>query len=132
MTSPRRTAAALLALAASGCTIGRYVRFEPIPEAPEEVLVAGKTTKADVLRELGAPTEIHRQWDGDLFMYRYVRRNIATLDIAEPYVTRQSLFVYDSKSERHDRLAVFFDRQGVVQGFGVSRGTEAMPAVEKP
>ncbi|MCI0342593.1 MAG: hypothetical protein L0216_15870 [Planctomycetales bacterium] len=128
--SPIPSAALVAALA--GCTIGRYERFEPIPADPETVLVPGKTTKAEVLAELGAPTEIHRQWDGDLFMYRYVRRNIATLEIAEPYVTRQSLFVYDSKSERHDRLAVFFDRRGVVSGFGITLGTEKMPAVEKP
>ena len=61
--------AALLLLAASGCTLVRTYAGNELPPVVDAQIVAGKSTKADVLRDLGPPDRLLRQYDGDVFVY---------------------------------------------------------------
>ena len=122
MTGRRALLAAACACAcATGCTIGRVRRGAPVPVRPDAVLSVGTSTKADVLRELGAPDTVQRQWDGDLFAYRYHAEDLERLDIAWPYGVDVDVFSWYDIDERHDTLLVFFDREGVVRAMGLPR-----------
>jgi outer membrane protein assembly factor BamE (lipoprotein component of BamABCDE complex) len=94
-------------------------------DAPQQ-LVAGETTKAQVLAGFGPPDVIVRQLDGDVFVYRYVRRNTSTFTLEEPVITNFTFFAYTRSNERDDRLSILFDSGGVVRSFGLRRGTEEL------
>lgn len=119
---------ALAAPAAVGCTLTRVYRGTPIRMDAVGLIEAGVTTKGEVLTRLGAPDGIVRQFDGDIFVYRYVRRNTATLRLEEPVVTRLEIFSWTRSEQRHDSIVVLFDREGVVQQVGTAQGTDALPS----
>jgi hypothetical protein len=120
----RRVCTSALALLLFGaCTIERVSVGSPIAGEPAEWLVAGRTTKPEVLARYGPPDLIARQLDGDLFVWRYLRRNTATFTLEEPVITNLMLFEYTRSDEKDDRLTVLFDAQGVVKAFGLRRGT---------
>jgi len=98
----------------------------PVAEDSPERLVPGETTKAQVLASLGPPDLIVRQLDGDVFVYRYVRRNESTLTIEEPFITSFNFFTYTRSIETDDRLSILFDAAGLVRSFGLRRGTEEL------
>lgn len=114
---------ALLALALAGCTITRTYVGVPLAVDPGSAIEPGETDKAGVLRAFGAPERILRHVDGDVFLYRYVRKNQETLAIEEPVITNLKLFTYTRSVEREDRLVVLFDAEGLVSAFGYVRGT---------
>lgn len=122
-----RACTSALALALLGaCTIERVSVGSPIAGEPAEWLVAGRTTKPEVLARYGPPDLIARQLDGDLFVWRYLRRNTATFTLEEPVVTNLTLFEYTRSDEKDDRLSVLFDAQGLVKAFGMRRGTQEL------
>jgi outer membrane protein assembly factor BamE (lipoprotein component of BamABCDE complex) len=126
---PRRTSLVVpLALAAllGGCTITRMDRGAHIRAEPDEALVAGRTTKAEVLRLFGPPAGVARQRDGDLFLYQFVRRHGEKFQLEEPVITNVEVFTWSRTREREDRLVILFDRDGVVREHGFSRGTEEL------
>ena len=86
-------------------------------------MVVGQTTKREILERLGPPDRILRQYDGDVFVYAYIRRNATTITIEEPVITNLMLFSYQKTQEKSDRLVVFFDRAGFLSGLGYRRGT---------
>jgi outer membrane protein assembly factor BamE (lipoprotein component of BamABCDE complex) len=98
----------------------------PLREDAATLLVAGETTKAQVLASFGPPDVIVRQLDGDVFVYRYLRRNTNTLTLEEPVVTNFTFFSYTRSSEKDDRLSILFDASGVVRSFGLRHGTEEL------
>ncbi|HTO68287.1 MAG TPA: hypothetical protein VMR31_00365 [Myxococcota bacterium] len=120
--------AAVLACAwlATGCILVRTYLGNELPPAADGGIVLGKTTKADVLRDLGPPDRLVRQYDGDVFVYAYIRRNESTLELEEPVFTHATLFEYTRVTERSDRMVVLFDRGGIVTGVGFRRGTEQL------
>jgi hypothetical protein len=113
-------------LAGAGCTMTRVTVGSPLREDAAQRLVVRETTKVQVLASFGPPDSIVRQLDGDVFVYRYVRRNSSTLTIEEPVVTDLTLFSYTRSDERDDRLSILFDASGVVVSFGLRRGTEEL------
>ena len=120
--------AALLALS-TGCQLGReYVGSELRLEALDRLL-NGRSTKGEVLQLFGPPDRILRQYDGDVFIYRYVRRNTASFSIEEPVITNFQIFSWSKEQEKADRLVVLFDRQGIVSAWGLRRGTEELDAL---
>jgi outer membrane protein assembly factor BamE (lipoprotein component of BamABCDE complex) len=122
-----RAAAALALLAlAAGCTIVRTYVGNELPPLADGWIVPGTTTKADVLHELGPPDRLVRQYEGDVFVYAYIRRNESSFDLEEPVFTRLRIFSFTKTQEKSDRLVVLFDREGVVSGFGYRRGTEQL------
>ncbi len=123
----RRLALPLLLIGlTSGCIIGRLYIGSELPTDLREKITVGTSTKPDILRALGPPDTMRHQFDGDLFIYRYVQRNSAALDIAEPVVTHLTLFSYSRVQQKDDSLVILFDRDGVVRSFGFRRGTAEM------
>jgi hypothetical protein len=116
----------LAAWAASGCVILRSYMGNELPATVEGELVPGTTTKADVLRNIGPPDRIVRQYDGDVFVYAYLRRNVNTLILAEPVFTHMTIFEYTKEQEKSDRLVVMFDRAGKLVSVGVQHGTQTL------
>lgn len=121
-----RFASALACLALAGCTIGRQYIGSELPRDPQVVLEVGKSTKADALRELGPPERLVRQYDGDVFVYAFVRRNSSSFAIEEPVLTNLTIFAWSKTQEKSDRLVLIFDRDGVLTGYGYRRGTEEL------
>jgi outer membrane protein assembly factor BamE (lipoprotein component of BamABCDE complex) len=130
----RATASALaaglaIALGAgAGCTIQHYYIGSKLPtEGMDGTIHVGVTTKAQVLAQLGAPDELRRQFDGDVFVYRYMRMNSSQIKIEEP-IRSTDLYVYKRVDEKSDRVVVLFDRAGLVSGVGVRMGTPELDA----
>jgi hypothetical protein len=116
---------AVVALLSGGCTIARWYSGVPLHGDPA-VLVQGESTKSDVLRLFGPPTQITHQTDGDAFVYAYDRWNYSSLTVVEP-ITGQRVFSYTRGFNNRDRLVVLFDFYGVVRGVAVEHRTEKMP-----
>lgn len=133
-----------LLLLGSGC-ISYGVTFEgnPIPRDLLSRIEKGKTTRAQVLELLGAPVQVETaditalaesalayyegekltlQIDPALFndVYIYERRQ------SKHFIMAFILFNYYSSDERSDRLAVFFDKNGKVQGVGWTPGRDGL------
>jgi hypothetical protein len=117
--------AAFTALCA--CSIERTLQGAQLRADPNEWIINGRTTKADVLRIFGPPERIQRQMDGDVFMYSYVRRESREISLEEP--TTDIGFSYKRSEELADRLVVLFGRDGVVKGFGYRPGTRETPGM---
>lgn len=111
----------------AGCTIRRATLGSPVRIEEASALVAGEATKAEVLARLGPPDGIVRQFDGDIFVYRRVRRNTATFRISEPVVTNLEIFEWTRSEQRHDSIVILFDPDGMVKQVGAARGTDEMP-----
>ncbi len=91
------------------------------PVAGTDGLVVGRTTKAEALARLGAPTLVQRQFDGDLYTWRRTLSRRSSITILPVYV---KAFYYSSGESRRDALSLFFDADGVLQGVGLRRESE--------
>jgi outer membrane protein assembly factor BamE (lipoprotein component of BamABCDE complex) len=107
----------------SGCTIGRVYIGSEFTEDQQGKIVTGATTKSDILTMYGPPDTVRRQYDGDVFLYRYLRRNSSALDLTEPVVTRLTVFSFSRLQQKDDSLMILFDKDGVVKAHGFRRGT---------
>lgn len=114
------------ALLATACTIERAYVGNEFEELPEGSVIVGQTSKREILELMGAPDRILRQYDGDVFVYAYIRRNATTIAIEEPVITNLMIFTYVKTQEKSDRLVVFFDRSGLLSGLGFRRGTQQL------
>jgi outer membrane protein assembly factor BamE (lipoprotein component of BamABCDE complex) len=115
---------ALLMVFAWGCSIGRVYIGSDIRSDPKEKIQLGLTTKSDILTIFGPPERITSQFDGDIFVYAYYRKNSSKFIIEEPYLTNLTLFSYTRIQEKRDHLVILFDKDGVVKNYGYQRGTE--------
>ncbi len=120
-------ACALALAVCGGCTIGRFYNGAPLRADPS-VLAEGRSTKADVLRLFGPPTQITHQTDGDTFMYLYRKQNSSSFRLQDP-ITGINWFTYSRWLENRDTLVVLFDFNGVVRGVAVEHRTGEMPAL---
>lgn len=116
----------LAMLAGPGCTIRRTYVGAPVRMEALAAVIAGQTTKGEVLTRLGPPDGIVRQFDGDIFVYRYVRQNSATFRLEEPVFTNIEFFTWTRSEQRYDSIVVLFDEVGVVSEVGSAQGTEEM------
>ena len=114
--------AAAAALLLAGCEITRVYVGTPLVIDPATVITIGETTAAEVLQVFGAPDLLERRTKGDVFTYRYIRRNERTITIEEPVITNTELYTYTEVMEDSERLVVLFDRDGVVSGYGFRTG----------
>src|SRR5258705_5733286 len=128
MRSPRALleVAVVAAVLPSPCTIVRVYSGNELPPGYDARIEAGKSNKADVLSELGPPDRLVRQYEGDVFVYAYIRRNENSFELSEPVFTRLLVFSYTKTQEKSDRMVVLFDRNGIVTGVGFRRGTEQL------
>jgi hypothetical protein len=79
-----------------------------------------------VLRDLGPPDRLVHQFEGDMFVYAYIRRNEGTFLLEEPVFTHLTIFSYTKEQEKTDRMVVLFDRAGTLTDVFVRRGTEQL------
>jgi len=114
----------LLMLFAWGCSIGRIYIGSEIRSDPKEKIQSGLTTKSDILSIFGPPDHITSQFDGDIFVYTYFRKNSTQLAIREPYITKTTFFSYTRIQENKDNLVILFDKDGVVKNYGYQKGTQ--------
>jgi outer membrane protein assembly factor BamE (lipoprotein component of BamABCDE complex) len=112
-------------LLVSGCTVARFYNGTPLRGEPSQI-VEGQSTKSDVLRTFGPPTQIFHQTNGDTFVYTYEQHNYASLRVADP-ITRYNWFTYTRERQNRDRLVVLFDFTGVVRSVAVERQVQDMP-----
>ncbi|MCK5554595.1 MAG: hypothetical protein KAJ09_15700 [Deltaproteobacteria bacterium] len=113
----------LLIITICGCTIGRVYRGSELRGDPRERIVIGTTKKAEILRIFGPPDWIQKQFDGDIFVYAYLRKNSSTLTLEEPVFTNITFFTYRRIQEKRDSLVILFGKHGVVKDYGHYRGT---------
>ena len=112
----------LLAALTYGCSIGRVYIGSEIRHDPKEKVYIGSTTKSDILDIYGPPVRVQRQFDGDIFIYAYLRKNSSKFAIEEPYFTNWTIFSYTRIQEKKDSLVILFDKEGVVKNYGYQRG----------
>jgi outer membrane protein assembly factor BamE (lipoprotein component of BamABCDE complex) len=93
---------------------------------PEEKIQVGHTTKSDILTIFGPPERITSQFDGDIFVYAYYRKNSSKFVIEEPYFTNWTLFSYTRIQDKRDHLVILFDKDGVVKSYAYQKGTQEL------
>jgi outer membrane protein assembly factor BamE (lipoprotein component of BamABCDE complex) len=117
---------ALFMISTWGCTIGRVYIGSDLRSDPKEKIQLGLTTKSDILSIFGPPDRITHQYDGDIFVYAYLRKNSAKFAIEEPYITNTTFFTYTRIQEKKDHLVILFDKDGVVKNYGYQKGTSEL------
>jgi outer membrane protein assembly factor BamE (lipoprotein component of BamABCDE complex) len=117
---------ALLMILTCSCSIGRVYMGSEIRYDPNEKIKIGSTTKGEILEIFGPPIRIQKQFDGDVFVYAYLRKNSSKLTVEEPYFTKFVIFQYTREQQKADGLVILFDKEGVVKNFGSRRGTEEL------
>jgi outer membrane protein assembly factor BamE (lipoprotein component of BamABCDE complex) len=105
------------------CTIGRVYMGSEIRTDPKEKIKIGSTSKAEILETFGPPERIQTQYDGDIFVYAYLRKNSSKLTVTEPYFTKLTILQYTRIQQKMDGLVILFDKDGVVKNYGFNRGT---------
>jgi outer membrane protein assembly factor BamE (lipoprotein component of BamABCDE complex) len=111
---------------ACGCSIGRVYMGSEIRYDPKEKIKIGSTTKSEILETFGPPDRIQKQYDGDIFVYVYLRKNSSKLSIEEPYITHFTFFQYARIQQKKDALVILFDKDGMVKSYGFQRGTSEL------
>jgi outer membrane protein assembly factor BamE (lipoprotein component of BamABCDE complex) len=106
-----------------GCSIGRVYVGSEISHDPKEKIKTGSTTKSEILETFGPPDRIQKQYDGDIFVYAYLRKNSSKFTIEESYITNLTLFQYSRIQQKKDALVILFDKEGVVKNYGYQKGT---------
>jgi len=106
-----------------GCSLGRVYIGSEIRDDPKEKIKTGSTTKSEILETFGPPDRIQKQYDGDIFVYAYLRKNSSKFTIEEPYITNLTLFQYSRIQQKKDALVILFDKEGVVKNYGYQKGT---------
>lgn len=109
-----------------GCSIGRVYVGSEIKQDPKERIRVGLTTKSEILELFGPPDRIQKQYDGDIFVYAYLRKNSTKLTLEEPYLTNLTLFQYSKVQQKKDALVILFDKEGVVKNYGYQKGTQEL------
>ena len=119
---------AVFVILAWGCTIGRVYIGSELRSDPAEKIQPGLTSKSDILSIFGPPDRIAHQYDGDIFVYAYLRKNSTKFVLEEPYITNTTFFTYTRIQEKKDHLVILFDKSGVVKHYGYQRGTPELTA----
>jgi hypothetical protein len=117
--------AVVLAFVACGCTVARTYNGSPLRGDPNRI-VPGQSTRTDVLREFGPPTQIFHQTNGDAFVYTFERLNYSSFRLRDP-ITGTNWFTYTRSFQSRDRLLVVFDFTGVVRDIAFDRHTQELP-----
>ncbi len=106
-----------------GCSIGRIYVGSELKSDPREKIKIGATTKGEILETFGPPDRIQKQYDGDIFVYAYLRKNSTKFTIEEPYLTNLTLFQYSRIQQKKDGLVILFNKDGVVKNYGYQKTT---------
>ena len=113
----------LLMILTWSCSMGRVYMGSEIRKDPNEKIKIGSTSKGEILETFGPPDRIQKQYDGDIFVYAYLRKNSSKFTIEEPYLTNFVIFQYTRIQQKRDGLVILFDKDGVVKNYGYQKGT---------
>ena len=116
----------LLTVLTWGCSIGRVYVGSEVKSDPKETIKIGSTTKGKILETFGPPDRIQKQYDGDIFVYAYLRKNSSKFSIEEPFITNFVLFQYTRIQQKKDGLVILFDKDGVVKNYGYQKETQEL------
>jgi outer membrane protein assembly factor BamE (lipoprotein component of BamABCDE complex) len=109
-------------LATPACFFSRSKLEVPIDAGKIDEIVVGKSTKDDVVRVLGAPTDIifsNREHDAlRVFAYEY------TYTVNKTTGFTIIILTFLNSDRKRDHVLVFFDEQGVVTSIGVNLDAE--------
>lgn len=101
----------ILCALVAGCINNRSERgVEALWEAPgHDAFVVGRTTRAEVLDELGPPSQIVTLGEGSAYYYLLEKTHARGL----------ILLLYNSRNEKtvYERAVFFFDRNGVLTDY---------------
>ncbi len=98
------------------CTIVHVRAGDELPADRLESLTAGVSTQADVIREIGPPTDVGNLMKGSVFVYRLTEGSAQALEIG----FAAAIAGYQNERRTYWALVVVFDREGVVSGWGLS------------
>jgi len=116
----------LLMILTCRCTIGRVYMGSEIRYDPKEKIKIGSTTKSEILETFGPPDNIQKQYDGDIFVYAYLRKNSPKLSLVVPYPVTVSVFKYTKVQQKKDSLVILFDNNGMVKDYGFRKGAQEL------
>jgi len=116
----------LLMILTCRCTIGRVYMGSEIRYDPKEKIKIGSTTKSEILETFGPPDNIQKQYDGDIFVYAYLRKNSSKLSLVVPYPVTVSVFKYTKVQQKKDSLVILFDNNGMVKDYGFRKGAQEL------
>ena len=102
----------LCGLSASSCFFARERVNRPIDREAYLRLEPGVSNETDVLRELGAPSEVVQLGDNSAWRYDHTQSKIATI--------WPILVVFLNKDTQQDRVWAFFNDQGLLTNLGGS------------
>ena len=123
--SPHLALALSLAFLLPGCLLARTSLNEPLDPARVASLQAGMSS-ADVVRVLGAPTEVVQLGRKSAYRYDYSKQKRAGLFLL--------IVGFFNEDTREDRVWAFFDDEGVLTHFGATLEADqvryAMPWTE--
>lgn len=117
---------ALLTVLTCSCSIARVYVGSEVRDDPKEKIKIGSTSKGEILEIFGPPDRIQKQYDGDIFVYAFLRKNSSILSIEEPVITNITLFQYTRLQQKRDGLVILFDKEGVVKNYGYQKGTKEL------
>jgi outer membrane protein assembly factor BamE (lipoprotein component of BamABCDE complex) len=117
---------ALLTVLTCSCSISRVYVGSEVRDDPKEKIKIGSTSKGEILEIFGPPDRIQKQYDGDIFVYAFLRKNSSMLTIEEPIITNFTLFQYTRLQQKRDGLVILFNKEGVVKNYGYQKGTKEL------
>ena len=112
----------LLAALCGGCFLSRGTINEPLSLEAVESLEVGRSTAEDVLRVLGAPTDVVQLGRESAWRYDFTTTKRAGLLLV--------VVALLNEDTRSDRVWAFFDAEGVLRNLGTTlEGEEAKYAM---
>lgn len=107
----------VFSLTLPACTFVSVAAGEHLPARSLASLEPGVSTQADVIRELGPPGDVGHLRFATVFVYRLTLESVQALEISVQVASAG----YQEEDRRFGALAVFFDRKGVLTGWGLSQ-----------
>lgn len=128
----------LIASVSGGCGALSFVRVtinEPIKPKEAAFIVPGQTTFHDVVKQLGAPSEINETADGAVGTYHFLDANHSRVNfglIARFWLPVNPDFILSRGRLSTDRLEVWFDRAWIVREYAFSHRPSAPSFLPQP
>lgn len=102
----------VVALLASGCFVSRGTTNEPLVRARIDELAPGRSTAAQAVESLGAPSEIVQLGERSAYRYDYTVAKQAGLTLI--------VITFLNNDTRQDRAWLFFDERSVLTHVGAT------------
>lgn len=117
MPRPLSIPAVVFATLLPACSVVSISAGDRLPADALRALQPGVSTQADAIRELGPPGDVGQLRFATIFVYRLTEESAESLQLS----FQISSAGYTDEERRFGALAVFFDRKGVLTGWGLSQ-----------